>query len=69
MTHRCYLCAVDETNTSICATCAEDLEFLKQAFEDVAFELPAPTASEEEVRTWAKQHNITVTRCGKKGGE
>lgn len=56
--HTCGLCP-NETSTSLCAQCAEDLAFLGVT------DLPAPDASQEDVRAWAKANGVQVFSCGR----
>lgn len=55
--HPCYLCGANSTTTSICAACAEDLVFLEET-------PPPPDATLDDVRAWAKKHNVSVFSCG-----
>jgi hypothetical protein len=57
--HACYLCGGAHTADALCKTCLEDLKFLE-------VDPPSPTATQEDVRKWAKENNVRVFSCGKK---
>jgi hypothetical protein len=59
MRKECGLCQSPST-VSICGVCLDDLNFLK------APSIPAPEATDEEVRAWAKENKVSIFVCGRK---
>jgi hypothetical protein len=45
--------------SSLCKVCVDDLDFLNVP-------LPASTATQDEVRAWAKENKVSLFVCGKK---
>lgn len=54
----CPICG-GPTTTSVCSTCAENLEFL-------GLTPPHPDATREQVMDYVKEHKISSFRCGVK---
>lgn len=57
-TRACALCGGPSAG-SVCTSCACDLRFL-------GVEPPAPHATADEVRAWAKANKVTAFRCNPK---